>query len=246
MLSQHPDLDGIFDGADRPHFDRSGHSHGYCESQHVWGYLNPDDSVRHENGHLPYWGLPQYLQYAYRESPSGYGEICRLAWDVLRHRNADHQQPLIKDLFNTLRIGMIVRVFPSARFVLICRSWEEFSKRSISKWARVSTDQDTSRPVAGLHWSMINTIARFDLEIHAPGRYSIVWLEALQASSEEAAESLKRVTTDLGLAPHAYDLSPLAIKWAEGGSSRPQHLGLDDIPHIVSSERELLARPKVG
>ena len=240
ILAQHPDLEGIFNGAERSRYDDIGHSIGFCESMHVWYYMMPDPELRRPQGHLPFWGLPIYIGKAYHDRASGDKERRRLAWDLNKHRRTD-KIPLLKDQFNTLRIGLIADVFPKARFVLCCRSWEDFSSRSIHKWCNDGSGTAMDRPLAGLHWNMVNMVARYDLEIYSPNQYTIVWLDTLHSGPEKAIEAFAGIVSGLSLKPFEFDFSMLSHNWKRPSSdSFSRSVGFTDVPSIVKSERQIL------
>lgn len=240
ILAQHPDLEGIFSGAENSQFDDMGHSIGFCESMHVWRHLMPDPESRRPQGHLPFWGLPSYIGKAYRDRASGDRERRRLALDLETCR-LTNKMPLIKDQFNCLRIGLIADVFPNARFVLCCRSWQDFTSSSLHKWGNDSSNTAMDRPLAGFHWNMVNLVARYDLEIYFPGHYTIVWLDTLHIGQVQAREAFTRITDKLCLNPCKFDFSELTQYWRQPSTDTfPKDVGFNDVPAIVESERQIL------
>lgn len=243
ILSQHPKLEGLFSGARRTHYDPAGHSVGFCESGHVWPHLFPGDRKRKKSRHLPYWGLPQYLSDVYREGVRDSRERDDLLWDVQRLR-ATSKEPLIKDQFNTLRVGLIADVFMRSRFILVTRDWPGFIERGAHKWRHdgMNTLLDPNTPRAGLHWQLLNTIARYDLETFAPGRYSEIRLDLLHESPESAAESFSEALDAVGLSPFEFDLRELTLEWEREVKSHitDKTLELDVISHIVQFEKHVL------
>lgn len=246
MLSQHADLEGLFQDDAISRTLPSGHSIGFAESMHVWPSLLPDDRERTQRGQWPLWCLPEYLSGTYRNSAKSDREKLRLAWDVERLRgSANH--PLIKDQFNTLRIGLVTDVFPKARFVLVSRQFEDFARRGIRKWAKdqhMQTSLNSEEPRVSLHWHLINLIARYDLETYAPGQYTEIWLHELEESPESAQEALARVVKRLDLEDQEFDLGVLRPR---GSDSVENSLGSgveDDhfksVRSMVGFERDLL------
>lgn len=246
LLSQHPDVEGLFSGYTRPQYNELGHSLGFCESTHIWNHLMPEAEARQRRGHLPFWGLPAYIGQTYRDRAFGDRERLRLAWDVISYRCTD-KIPLLKNNFNSLRVGLITDVFPRARFVLICRPWQEFTPRAIQKWANAKAGVVFDRPLTGFHWNMVNLVARYDLEIFAPGQYAIICLNALNAGPVQASEALSRVTAGLSLTPHEFDLTVLASHWKQNAAPpSPQSPGLADVAAIVEAERRVIASTHSG
>jgi hypothetical protein len=241
LLSQHPELEGLFSEAVEPHYSESGHSIGFCESMHIWRHLLPDPTFRLQQNHLPFWGLPNYIGQTYRDRAKGDSERRRLAWNVEMYRKSD-RTPLIKDQMNTLRVGMICDVFPNARFVLVSRSWQDFTSRGVHKWSVDGSETNLDRPLAGFHWNLVNLVTRYDLEIYAPGRYATVWLDNLHMGQAQTSTAFAKLCSNLSLAPHDFDFSAISKHW-KGGSGLSSDLspGLDDVTSIVAAERQLLA-----
>lgn len=249
MLSQHADLEGLFQDDTISRTLPSGHSIGFAESMHVWPSLLPDDRERVQRGQWPLWSLPEYLQGTYRNRAKSDREKLRLAWDVERLRSSANH-PLIKDQFNTLRIGLVTDVFPKARFVLVSRSFEDFARRGIRKWSkdhesgRMQLSLNSDEPRVALHWHLVNLIARYDLETYAPGQYAEIWLHELEESPESAQGALARVVKRLGLEDQEFDLGVLRPR---GSNSVENSLGSEvEVDHfklvrsMVDFERDLL------
>lgn len=240
LLSQHPLLEGLFEGATQTVYTGAGHSVGFCESMHIWPMLRPDDRRRRADRGLPYWALPQYVGETYRARARDARECDALAAAVQRWRTTA-RAPLIKDQFNTLRIGLIVDVFPRARFVLVTRPWRDFIAQGIHKWATdgSNTRLTPERPLAGYYWHLVNLIARYDLRIYAPDRFTEVWLDDLHAGRERVEQAMQRVFAALGLPPAPLDVSLLEPQWTRprpGGG----RAGFGLVDEILDFEREVL------
>jgi hypothetical protein len=237
ILSSHPELEGLFSESLEPTYSESGHSFGFCESMHIWANLLPNPQNRRGNGHLPYWGIPNYLNEIYRFGANGWLERKRLIWDIYKNRKTD-KSPLIKNQLNALRIGLIVDLFPNARFILVTRPWKDFTERSIHKWKRDELDVSFRNPLTGYQWALVNTVALFDLEIYAKNHYSHLWLDKLHASPESAKAEFSRVMKELNLGDYECDVSVL------NGSSRSDSVVdsqwksvFENIKIIVEKER---------
>jgi hypothetical protein len=243
VLSQHPELEGLFSGKLESTTDSAGHSIGFCESMHIWSTLRGGDNERRRNNELPFWGLPHYLHANHRCHARDEREKFELAWEVerLRHTN---KSPLIKDQFNILRVGLITEIFPRARFVLVSRPWQDFVERGIHKWTHdgLGTELSGDRPYTGFHWHLLNIIARYELEIYAPGRYAEVWLDALRSNEENARRTFKRVLVKLGLHEHEFDLGLLSATWTAGQETAmaSEHQEFLLVREIVEHERKVL------
>lgn len=94
---------------------------------------------------------------------------------------------------------------------------------------------------------MVNTVARYDLEIYFPGQYTIAYLDDLQESEAKAGEVLERITSDLALPPYEFNLSELARNWKKTGSEKLaggsfREKCLDNILGVVQDERKVIER----
>ena len=245
ILNQHPELEGLFEGGREPVYIGGGHVQGYCQSLHVWRHLSPSDWERRKNGELPFWSLPQYVSGFYRHRARSPRERFDLAWEVARLRTTD-RQPLINDHFNIFRIGLIMDVFPRARFVLVTRSWRDFLEMGVHKWMHdgLGTSLSAARPRGGLQWHLVNLIARYDLEVFAPGRYAEAWLDALHQGSDSAKQVFRRVLETLALSPFECDLRILEPSWSKrrdlDRTAALQEHDFSLIQRIVGCERQLL------
>lgn len=240
LLSQHPEVEGLFDGGIDPRYNDAGHSFAFCESGHIWRQLMANSEARQLRGHLPFWAHPAYIGLNYRDHAFSNNERRLLAWQVEQYRRTD-KSPLLKNNINTLRVGLITDVFPLARFVLVCRSWENYVSRSIHKWATDGSGTLFDWPITGLHWHMANLVARYDLEIYAPQQYMIVWLDELIAGMLQAKQVFAAITANLCLLPYEFDLSALNRHWKESASiSDFENISLKDVSEIVESERQIL------
>jgi len=243
ILAQHPQLEGLFSGSIEPTYNPSGHSIGFCESMHVWHSLIPSDRDRRRNNQLPFWALPQYVSQTYRHRARSDKERFNLAWSVQRLRRSS-RHPLIKDQFNMLRVGLIKDVFPRAKLVLVSRSWLNFTERSIHKWVHdgLGTNLNEDDPCVGFQWHLVNLIARYNLEAHAPKQYTEVWLDWLHRGPKSAQESFQKLVMGLSLTPFEFDLGILKSYWVGDEDSRPDSDSkeFDIVKQIVEFERKLL------
>jgi hypothetical protein len=248
ILSQHPGLEGLFTGALEPSYDDGGHVQAFCRSLHVWGDLIPRglDWRLRANRELPFWSLPHYLSGLYRHRARHDRERFRLAWAVARLRKTERPS-LINDHFNLFRVGLIMDVFPSARFILTMRSWRDFIGAGLHKWThdRSRTTVSAARPRAGLHWHLANLVARYDLESFAPGRYAVAKLEALHQGPESARAAFEQILRTLKLSPCEFDLRTLEPFWSKNRPSAPAGEALEErdfelVRQIVGFERDLL------
>jgi len=237
LLSQHPDVEGLYNGNDSPLYYKSGHSNAYCESMHIWEHLMPTLL----KGYATCWGLPEQISRTYRNRAKNKAEKRRLAYDLLRYRMTD-KTSLLKNNLNTLRIGLIADVFPKARFIYICRGVEDFMSSSIDKWRNDESGTLLQTPAAGLHWHLINLVARYDLETYARGRYEIVWLEKLNESEKTARELFSSINSFLSLKTFDFDFSEVESHWGENKvlKNNIETPSFPEITKIVEFELKLL------
>jgi len=245
ILGQHPELEGLFDGPLAPAYDDAGHAQGYCESLHLWPILSPSERRRRTQQELPFWSLPNYVSEGYRRKVCNDRERFDLAWAIQRQRQTE-QTPLINDHYNMFRTGLIVDLFPRTRFLLVTRPWRDFLKSGIHKWSRdgMQTALTAARPRGGMHWHLVNLIARYDLESFAPGRYAEVWLDVIQQGAEPARKAFESCLRQLNLAPFDFDFTLMEPTWQKR-SKEPSQNGTREhdfswVPQIVEFERQLL------
>ena len=243
IFSQHPDLEGLYESRPVSRTDAIGHSLGFAESMHVWKTLLPDFSKRQECQQLPFWALPQYLSEVYRSQANSDRERFRLAWDIERLRRSD-RRPLLKDHFNMLRIGLIADILPRARFILVSRRFGNFAERAVHKWTHdgSGTKLRVDDPRLGLHWHLVNLIARYDLEAYAQGRYTEVWLHQLHESETSAQNAMGSAAEGIGLSPFEFDCEELAPNWDKPRQAHSPvgELVFDEIQAIVELERTII------
>lgn len=245
ILSQHPELEGIFSGGTESTYNEADHSNGFCESYHLWKFLvDPKRDKRSEDRQWPFWALPQYLDGFYRNRPRNREEMFEIVWGLQKHRRTG-KRPLVKNQYNTLRIGLMAEVFPCARFVLVSRPWNNFIERGIHKWAHdgSNTALSSDRPRAGFHWHLLNLIVRYDLETYAPGRYAEVWLDTLHSGPDPAQEAFQDLRKGLSLAPFIFDLKVLEPQWLKHRKDVRMESRADFafVRQIVEFERRILS-----
>jgi hypothetical protein len=214
VLSQHPEVEGLFSGEVNSVYTESGHSLGFCESMHIWRHLMPSAIDQMKNDELPYWGSPEYVGKLYRKRIGGNWQKKCLIWDVLRHRITT-KHILIKNQVNLLRIGFIKELFPEARFVYVVRPINDFIKGGLSKWFNdMGAVKLSEQPMAGFQWILLNTIASYELEANFPNNNNLVWLDEIQVGNEESQKIFFKLTEKLNLIEFNFDFS--IIKGGDG------------------------------
>lgn len=221
LFGQHPDVEGITSGAEKPATDQSGHTIAYCEAMHVWPFLLPRmawKAMIQKDG--PLWGHPRHIQHFYADHYTSEKDALLMA-NRLQQFRATQKQPLLKDTLNTLRVGMICAIFPKARFVFITRDHANYARSCGHKWFE---NQERVNDIT-LHWLTINTVAMHDLERFAPSRFATISYETLLGSPAKADATLKEACRSIGLPAHDFDLSMISRKHCqscnENGNEHP-------------------------
>lgn len=173
ILSQHPDLEGLFEGNEKPQFkDGAKHATGYCESYHLWTWLNSIDSEFHSGGeNAPLWCHPQYISQNYRSSTRNKKEAIDLLNSVEKYRETN-RIPLIKDQLNLLRLGMLKEIYPNAKIIFVYRNFDDYLPSCDDTWY-ASKNLKNSLSI-GQHWLTGNQIALYDLKTYFPDSYYIL------------------------------------------------------------------------
>lgn len=239
LLRQHPELEGIFSSTSSGRND-AGHWQGHSESQHLWPSLFPEDRKRTQNREWPLWALPEYVEHTYRRRAKDDRERLQLAWAVERAR-ATNLRPLLKDPFNTLRVGLIRDVFPNAFFILVTRNWPEYIRAAAHKWThdQSNTRLDPELPRVGLHWLLVNLLVRYDLECFAPDDYAAIRLANLVHSPKTAQEALQNVMDRLSLSHFDFDFGSVAFRRGEERDA-PNGPSFGFIRDFVNTEARIL------
>lgn len=243
LLSQSPEFEGLFSGTQAAEIGESGHVNGYSESAFVWSELNDQAFGRLSRPGL--FGSPHSVSAVYREGTKSTIEEKMLRKAVLAARRTD-RIPLIKDNANTLRIGLITKIFPKARFVLVLREPLDYLRSNRHKFAAQLSVQ-RRLPEVGLHWLLINTVALYDLERFAPDRYVVVNLSDLFV--RDASSVLEQVLIKLGASAFRPDVSEVdeCLRFNENPQSQipdVSDLGfrIDDVQRLVRAEKQEILR----
>lgn len=209
ILSQHPKLEGLFK-TNKISIDDVGHIRGYCESGHIWTFLKVAYRKRKKNKQLPLWSLPNYLSTIYKNKVSGKFQCYLLVAAILKYRKTN-KIPLIKDNYNTLRVGLIKQVFPKARFVFIYRESCNYITNGLHKWTydKSGAPFNYSEPRIGLHWYLVNTIALYDLETYAKNDYAVIKLEDINNDESICYKALDNLLHGIRLEQYYFDLSEI-------------------------------------
>lgn len=204
VMSQHPDLEGLFSGPLIPELLESKHRRGFCESNHIWSWLIDPKSAHITGGaKASLWGHPEQVGSYYRDEPKSRKEALLLVNAVQQYRRTD-RTPLIKDQMNILRIGLIRRLFPQARFILVIRDYPDYITSCHHKWFR---NRKLRNPSIGIHWLAVNALAIYELEMLAPGDYTIWHYRHLFEDENQVQERLQEMLESIELPRFEFDLS---------------------------------------
>jgi len=203
LMDQHPDLEGLFSGPLAPELLESNHRRGFCESNHIWSWLiSPRSAHITGGGKASLWGHPEQVGSYYRDDPKSEKEALLLVNAVQQYRRTD-STPLIKDQMNILRIGLIRRLFPRARFILVIRDYPDYITSCHHKWF---SGKELRNPSIGIHWLTVNTLAIYELEMLAPGDYTIWHYRHLFESGSQVQERLQEMLEAIDLPRFEFDL----------------------------------------
>lgn len=221
LLSQNPSLEGLFTGHTAPSKDKQqGHTLGYCESYHIWSWINSPKSVFYQgNIDASFWCHPKYIKELYQDHPNSNMQSKALRSSVQFHRKTN-RIPLIKDQFNLLRIGLIKHLFPKSKIVLVYRDYEDFIKSCSHKWFK-SNNQIQPRSI-GIQWLVGNLTAYFDAKFFEANFYVVNYNELLQ-SEIKAKKIIKNLTEFLEIPEYNYDVKAINtnLRFSEENQNSP-------------------------
>ena len=154
-------------------------------------YVSPEDI-----GDAILWCHPKYISRAYRDDPKSNKEILTMANAISQYRKTV-KQPLIKNQANLLRIGLIKKAIPLAKFVLVIRNYDDYFHSCIHKWY-IENDIHEHSSIA-THWITGNLLAYCDLQEYAINDHAIINSNQLLGGQEKAQELMNRTCNKLGL-----------------------------------------------
>ena len=136
LLEGHPDiLKTHIDKDIKIDFDSKklvgGHSIGFSESMHLLEGLNIDGFKQSKDKAL--WGHPQNISYFYKDRYNDNIDISRLI-SAVKKAELLGKRAIIKDQVNTLRIKMLIDIFPKAKFIYLRRDLKSFMTSNANKW----------------------------------------------------------------------------------------------------------------
>lgn len=241
LLSQHPDLEGLFAGNKEPHFKEGAkHARGYCESYHLWTWLNSITSEFHSSGdHAPLWCHPQYLSQNYRSSIRDKSEAIDLLNSIEKHRKTK-KNPLIKDQLNLLRLGLIKDIYPNARIVFVIRDFDDYLPSCYDTW--FANKDFLKIPSIAQHWLTGNQVALYDLKTYFQDNYFVINYNDLLKGNDICKDILKNLCKKLNLTDYDFDLSMISSKFRFIKEARQSNIRIDEalMKNIYQIEKKFL------
>ena len=240
IISQNPEVEGVFQDNNVPLLSENKHVLAYCTSHHVWKHLAPlsDDWFNQNEGVL--WGHPKHISKYYRDAPKSEKELLLLG-NALQFYRKTNRIPLVNSHFNMFRIGLITKIFPNAKFILIIRDYQDHMRSCTHKWQKQNINIDF--PKIGLHWFTLNSCCIYDLKKYAGGNFFILDYSLLFQHNKKVNEILNKKLQTIGLGKFDYDLSVVDKKHRYLGEEHITHLRYEDffgcIDPLLSFEKTL-------
>ena len=137
-----------------------GHSTGFSESMHLLEGLNLYGFNKSKDKWL--WGHPLNISYFYKERFQEDFDISRLI-SAVEKAELLGKRAIIKDQVNTLRIKMLIDIFPKAKFIYLRRDLKSFMTSNANKWYGSNITKDELNKII-VHWTMTNLVGALELE----------------------------------------------------------------------------------
>ena len=144
-----------------------GHSIGFSESMHLLEALNMDGFNKSKDKAL--WSHPQNISYFYKDRYQENIDISRLISAVKKAESLG-KRAIIKDQANTLRIKMLVDIFPKAKFIYVRRDLKSFITSNANKWYGSNITKDELNKII-IHWTMTNFVGAMELGQFGSNRF---------------------------------------------------------------------------
>tara|TARA_B100000315_G_C14241736_1_gene435632 strand:- start:115 stop:645 length:531 start_codon:yes stop_codon:yes gene_type:complete len=149
--------------------------------------------------------------------------------------------PLLNSHFNMFRIGLIKKIFPRAKFILIIKNHYEIIESCYDKWSEPIIKIEY--PKIGLHWFTINSCCLYDLKKYASGDYCFMDFSELFNESEKTSNMLNDKLDSIGLNKFDYNLNIINRKYRFLGKKYSHELQYENffgwIDSIISDEKEI-------
>ena len=201
LISQHPEVQGLYNGNSQPVYLQTGHANAYAESMHIWQYLAP----AFKGIYRVCWAHSRVLKYSYRDGIRNSKEEELLSFDFLRN-NPGIKRPLVKNNYNTLRVPLIKQLFPGAVFVFVFRNKDDYVNRSFDKWEKEFGLMPSDKAKIINHWLNANLHCISDLERLCKDEYVMININELLSSRDSCMQILDKSIVKLGLNEFSFDL----------------------------------------
>ena len=237
IIAQHPSVEGMFTNSDKvsPKDKENNHVLAYCTSHHIWDFLS---EISWDNEGV-LWGHPKHISKYYRDAPKSEKESLNLL-NALQHYRQTNKIPLINSHLNMFRIGLITKIFPNAKFILIIKDFKDYIRSCSHKWSK---QNNIEFPKIGLHWLTLNSCCIYDLKKYASGKYFLLDYSLLLNDSEIVNNMLNENLETIGLEKFDYDLNIISTKYRYLGDERITYLQYENffgcIDPLLSFERKL-------
>jgi hypothetical protein len=186
------------------------------------------------------WGHPKHISRYYRDKPVNEREALYLA-NTLKIMTKTNKIPLVNSHFNMFKVGLIKKIFPYAKFVLIIRDYQDHIRSCSHKWTNQKIDIEF--PKIGLHWLTLNTACIYDLKKYAPKDFVILDYASLFQDQEITNNYFNDKCEQIGLSNFEYNLDIVSAKNRFLGEEHISALQLDKffggIDSLLSFEKKI-------
>ena len=243
IVGQNPHLEGIFyvnNMLPIRSTKNANHVESYCTSHQVWKFMDPDGINWAQENEGVLWGHPKHISKYYRDAPKSEKELLLLG-NALQFYRKTNRIPLVNSHFNMFRIGLITKIFPNAKFILIIRDYQDHIRSCTHKWSKQNINIEF--PKIGLHWFTLNSCCIYDLKKYAIGNFILIDYSSLFYNHEKVNDMLNEKLETLGLEKFDYDLNVIDTKHRHLGKEHITHLLYEDffgcIDPLISFEKTL-------
>ena len=108
------------------------------------------------------WAHPLNISYFYKDKYQDNIDISRLI-SAVKKAELLGQRAIIKDQVNTLRIKMLLDIFPKAKFIYLSRDLKSFLTSNSHKWYGSKITKDEINKII-VHWTITNFVVALELE----------------------------------------------------------------------------------
>ena len=144
-----------------------GHSTPFSESMHLLEELNIDGFKKLKNKAL--WGHPLNISYFYKDKYQENIDISQLI-SAVEKAELLGKRAIIKDQLNTLRVKMLIDIFPKAKFIYLRRDLKSFLTSNSHKWYGSKITKDEINKII-VHWTITNFVVALELEEYTSNRF---------------------------------------------------------------------------